>query len=927
MSIKDCIQRSQQAGEITLEEAQAIQRRFDQLFKQLRSASAAKDSLARELETEAAEKKRRALLTETARVDRENDLLSHRNHKGQQDIAEAFVLMHENFGQGRMSDVEHRRLSILGQVHARLDDLLNEFRRGAIKGDLRRRGGQVKARLDNVVRELFGEGTGDEAAARLAQAWAEVSEDLRQRFNAAGGAIGKLEKWGLPQWHDQEALLSFGREAWIEHITPLLDRDRMRSALTGERLSDADLRDSLGVAWDRITSDGWIDREPSMQQFGKGPVFRQHADHRFLHFKNADAWLDYARNFGQGDPFASMMGHLATMARDIASMEHFGPNPEAMRNYLKQVVEKHAATVKPVDRIIAEKTERLSAIKDRLTQKTQDVVARIEQIPGEIVRLRQKRFDMTSRRNKKKVRELEEEFRYLLRRLEPGDPVTLRDGDLAAEYSAAVADLSLMARVPFADTSNPMAYAAKTLTKADDMWAIIRGTANAPVDSRIANGLNSVRQIITSTTLGSAVISAISDVAFNKATRAFVGMPSSVTGIIGSYVQSFGRESRREAVRAGLILDSALHVMGQQARYTGSLNTGTISGFLADRVISLQGLAAWTQAGKHAFGMGMQAEFADRINLPLAQLPSALRTTLERHGFTAEDWDKIRTSRLYEPEEGASFLRPTEIEKGAGLELAEKYLTMILRETRYAVPETTIRSRTVLTAGARPGTFVGELARSATQFKSFGVAVVMMHGGRIAREIGAGRGARGAMYAGSILITGTLLGGLALQLKELAGGRDPRDMRDASFWGAALLQAGGLGIYGDFLFAGVNRFGGGLTGTIAGPLAGRADQLRNRTIGNVYEAIEDGSPNNVGREAVATLRDWTPGGSLWFARLAYERVVLDQLQHLLDPDARKAFRNRERQRKRDYGNAFYWGPGEASPRRAPDLSSAVGAAR
>ena len=33
-----------------------------------------------------------------------------------------------------------------------------------------------------------------------------------------------------------------------------------------------------------------------------------------------------------------MIGHLSMMARDIAAMEIFGPNPQAMVNYLKQTV-------------------------------------------------------------------------------------------------------------------------------------------------------------------------------------------------------------------------------------------------------------------------------------------------------------------------------------------------------------------------------------------------------------------------------------------------------------------------------------------------------------------------------------------------------------------------------------------------------------
>jgi hypothetical protein len=240
---------------------------------------------------------------------------------------------------------------------------------------------------------------------------------------------------------------------------------------------------------------------------------------------------------------------------------------------------------------------------------------------------------------------------------------------------------------------------------------------------------------------------------------------------------------------------------------------------------------------------------------------------------------------------------------------------MILRETRYAVPEGFVRSQTVLTTG-RPGTFMGELTRNFAQFKSFSVAVVMLHGGQVMREVAGGNKARGAKYAGGILIGGTLLGALALQLKELAAGRDPRDMDNEAFWGAALLQSGGLGIYGDFIVAGVNRFGGGLTGTIAGPLVGRVDQLRNRTVGNAMQAAE-GDQTNLGREAVQTLREWTPGGSLWYVKTAYNRILLDQLQSLVDPEAKKAWRRQQQMRKRDFGNEFWWAPGKARPDRAP----------
>ena len=64
------------------------------------------------------------------------------------------------------------------------------------------------------------------------------------------------------------------------------------------------------------------------------------------------------------------------------------------------------------------------------------------------------------------------------------------------------------------------------------------------------------------------------------------------------------------------------------------------------------------------------------------------------------------------------------------------------------------------------------------------------------------------------------LGYLSMTLKELAKGRTPREPDDAASYGklvaAAMVQGGGLGIYGDFLFGEANRVGGGMIASLAG---------------------------------------------------------------------------------------------------------------
>jgi hypothetical protein len=257
-------------------------------------------------------------------------------------------------------------------------------------------------------------------------------------------------------------------------------------------------------------------------------------------------------------------------------------------------------------------------------------------------------------------------------------------------------------------------------------------------------------------------------------------------------------------------------------------------------VLTWSGLTPWTQAGRHAFGLAFQTEIGKRAGSAFDQLPDALRMSFGRYGIGQREWDLMRKVPLHRARE-AAMLRPNEIAERVDPRLAERYLEMILQETEYAVPNASHRSRTALLTDQQPGTFWGEMLRSFAQFKSFGSVVMLLHGQRVHQMLSARETRmRGAAYAGSLLFTTAVLGGMSLQLKQLAGGRDPQDMT------AALLQGGGLGIYGDFLFGELNRFGGGFATTLAGPLVGRANDFWNLTAGNVAQ-LASGENTHFGR--------------------------------------------------------------------------------
>jgi hypothetical protein len=237
---------------------------------------------------------------------------------------------------------------------------------------------------------------------------------------------------------------------------------------------------------------------------------------------------------------------------------------------------------------------------------------------------------------------------------------------------------------------------------------------------------------------------------------------------------------------------------------------------------------------------------------------------------------------------------------------------MVQTETEYAVPSASLRGRAMLLSDVPPGTLVGEVVRSVAMYKNFGVTLMYTH---LRRAMEAkGRMAK-AGYAANLFIGASAMGALAYQMKQVAKGKEPIAMTGEhakEFWGAAILQGGGLGIYGDFLFSDVNRYERGMAETLAGPVVSAANDVRKLTVGNAIE-LAQGEQTKAGKEAVQFARSYTPGGSLWYTRLAYERILLDQLQKEVDPDYQERFRSMETRARREMDQEYWWAPGDSAP--------------
>lgn len=234
------------------------------------------------------------------------------------------------------SSIEGRYRAIRGKADAHMAAVIERFE---TRTGFDRPG---RADLTNLVREAFGEDTGDHAAKMLAQAWSETAEHLRLQFNAAGGSIGRLDNWGMPQAHDAHAVRKAGRDAWTAFVLPRLDRAKMVDGVTGQPFTDATLVRALADVWQSIATGGMNAPTPT-SRVGLSALAKQRADSRFLVFKGAEDWLAYQSEFGDADPFSSMIGHIDEMARDTAQLQILGPNPSAQWAWLVKEAKREAA--------------------------------------------------------------------------------------------------------------------------------------------------------------------------------------------------------------------------------------------------------------------------------------------------------------------------------------------------------------------------------------------------------------------------------------------------------------------------------------------------------------------------------------------------------------------------------------------------------
>lgn len=681
---------------------------------------------------------------------------------------------------------------------------------------------QDKAKVTDLVRELRGEDTGNAVAKKGAKAFHSVAEEARRVFNENGGDIGRLDDWGMPQHHSQQKVAAVDQKTWVDAIMPLLNRDKYVDDL-GQRWSDDTLRQFLNKAYDTISTDGHANVTPGEYK-GSGARANRHAESRQIHFKDAESNIAYWEQFGEKTVFQVLNDHIETMARDIATVEHFGPNPDLTYRTLR----------------------------DRALQI--DVLA-----------------------NRKKKTSLE------------GRAVKL---DSLYDYATG-----------------------KTKPTAN---ATLSNTADALANLNVAGKLG-----------GSMLASLFGDKPMMEAVAHLNNLPALQRwGTELALLNPANTADRRLLQQQGLMLDEVRS--GMQRFYEGLGATGT-TGKFANAVMRVTGMQAINDIRKGAFGASLFSALGEQIKagVEFAKLAETDMRVLKNYGITEDIWKTWQQAKLQDIGSGIkNALTPDAISRIEGIDPAAKraaivkLLGIVNTESEFAIVTPGIKERAAFYGGIQRGTVPGEIWRSFLQFKSFPWAQFQRGMDAVANADGpVGK----ATMTAFLLASTTLAGAMVLQTREMLAGKDPRDMieRDpAKFWGAAFLQGGAMGIYGDFLYsANHTRYGSGVLEAMAGPTVGPLLEMGLTQPMNAIAARMEGRDTHLMAQTVQDAKGFLPGGNIWYAKAAMDHMVWQQVMESLSPGYLSSIRSRT---AKEYGQDWWWRPGDMTPDRAPNLDAAVG---
>lgn len=474
-----------------------------------------------------------------------------------------------------------------------------------------------------------------------------------------------------------------------------------------------------------------------------------------------------------------------------------------------------------------------------------------------------------------------------------------------------------------------------------NLLAQIDGSVNIPGNVTAAKVSAFYRSWISMTKLGGMLASSIADLPVYGSELRFQRDKNMLSGVaegVASLTRGRAKGERKDILaQLGVFTESTLGAVFH--RFDSPDLMGGKTSAAMQLFFKLTGMNWWTESLRDGYALSHSAYMAGHTDKAWDKVPAALRDMMGLYNIDAGKWDVLRLAALQEAD-GRKYLTPEGL-KTVPRAAFENYIqqvgrtvsdasvqnlmddlgtalrTMVIDRMNHAIVEPGARTRAFMIRGTQSGTVPGEMLRFVTQFKSFPIALIQMILGRevygrgydTLGEFGRAafttkEGAGHMLQLASFMALTTAFGYMAMSVKDLVKGKEPRPVNDPRTWLAAMQQGGGLGIYGDFLFGQYSRTGSSLSTALAGPAFGPIDTLMD-----LKTRVQKG--DHVAAAAFKAAIDNTPFLNLFYTRMAMDYLFIYRIQESLNPGF---LRRMERRAQTENGQTYWLPPSEYAVR-------------
>lgn len=443
--------------------------------------------------------------------------------------------------------------------------------------------------------------------------------------------------------------------------------------------------------------------------------------------------------------------------------------------------------------------------------------------------------------------------------------------------------------------------------------------------------------------LGGALLSSFTDLPvaaseFRYQGKSYLG---SLADMTSGLLKGRGSEEQRQILSSyGVYADS---MRGEiMRRFSADDSIGGKMSRGMSMFFKLNGLSWWTDANKASAGLMMAHDLAHNKGKRWGDLDPQYQRALSLYDLDAGKWDLLREMQTkmadgkdYMTTDGIASITDERITQHLQ-NIGRPVNDAAIRETRedldrslrayvndrvsYAVLEPDARTRSMINQGTRPGTIPGELIRFVMQFKSFPAAYMQKTIGRELYGRGytptaLGQGYRGGkdflsalangngerLAIAQLLLWTTAFGYLSMASKDVVKQRTPRSPEDPKTWIAAMVQGGGLGIFGDYLFGEASRFGNKPLESAAGPVLGTAASAID-----LWSKLRSG--DDAASSAFRLAQNNTPFLNLFYSRIAMDHLFFYSVQEAMNPGS---LRRNEQRIEKENGQQFLVKPSQS----------------